>query len=48
MSNLPDEEFLERIAEGVEPTELELELAPARLKAKVYSALMLKHVMRGC
>ncbi len=47
MSNLPDEEFLERIAEGVEPTELELERAPARLKAKVYSALMLKHVETG-
>ena len=47
MSNLPDEEFLERIAEGVELTELELERAPARLKAKVYSALMLKHVETG-
>jgi hypothetical protein len=45
MSNLPDEEFLERIAEGVELTELEL--APARLKAKAYSALMLKEAEAG-
>ena len=45
MSNLPDEEFLERIAEGVEL--MELELAPARLKAKVYSALMLKQAETG-
>ncbi len=45
MSNLPDEEFLERIAEGVELTELEL--APARLKARVYSALMLQQAETG-
>ncbi len=45
MSNLPDEEFLERIAERVEL--IELELAPARLKAKVYSALMLKQAETG-
>jgi len=45
MSNLPDEEFLERIADGVELTEVEL--APARLKAKVYSALMLQQAETG-
>src|SRR5258708_15956692 len=45
MSNLPDEEFLERIADGVELAELER--APARLKAKVYSALMLKQAETG-
>ncbi len=47
MSNLPDEEFLKRIAEDVGLTELELEPAPARLKAKVYSALMLKQAETG-
>ena len=45
MSNLPDEEFLERIADGVELTKLER--APARLKAKVYSALMLQQAETG-
>ncbi len=45
MPNLPDEEFLERIADRVELTDLEL--APARLKAKVYSALMLKQAETG-
>ena len=38
MPNLPDEEFMERIADGVEPSESQA--APSRLKAKVYSALM--------
>jgi len=38
MANLPDEEFIERIAGGVELTAEEV--APSRLKAKVYSALM--------
>jgi len=45
MSNLPDEEFLERIADGVELTELER--APARLKAKVYSSLILQQAETG-
>ena len=38
MSNLPDEEFIEQIADGVELTGPEA--APSRLKAKVYSSLM--------
>ena len=45
MSNLPDEEFLERIADVAELAELER--APVRLKAKVYSALMLKQAETG-
>lgn len=45
MSNLPDEEFLERLADGMELAEQEL--APARLKAKIYSALMLKQAETG-
>jgi len=45
MSNLPDEEFLERIADRVELAELER--APARLKARVYSALMLQQAETG-
>ncbi len=45
MANLPDEEFMERIADGVELTESEA--APARLKAKVYSALMRQQAETG-
>lgn len=45
MPNLPDEEFIERIADGVELTEPEV--APSRLKAKVYSALMLRQAETG-
>jgi hypothetical protein len=45
MPNLPDEEFMERIADGVQVTESEL--APAHLKAKVYSALILRQTETG-
>ncbi len=45
MANLPDEEFMERISDAVELTESES--APARLKAKVYSALMLRLAESG-
>src|SRR5258708_38305398 len=45
MPNLPDHEFMERIADAVELTESEP--APARLKARVYSALMLRQVETG-
>jgi len=45
MPNLPDENFMERIAERVELTESEV--APSRLKAKVYSALMLRQAETG-
>ena len=38
MTRLPDEEFMDRIADGVELTESSA--APAHLKARVYSALM--------
>ncbi len=38
MANLPDEEFMKRIADEVELTQSEL--APVSLKAKVYSALI--------
>ncbi len=45
MANLPDEEFMEQIAGGVELTEFEP--APARLKAKVYSTLILRQAETG-
>ena len=45
MPNLPDEEFVERIADGVEL--MQSEAAPARLKAGVYSALMLRQAESG-
>jgi hypothetical protein len=45
MPNLPEENFMERIANGVELTESEG--APARLKAKVYSALILRQAETG-
>ena len=45
MPNLPDHEFMEQIAGAVELTESEL--APARLKAKVYSTLMLRQAETG-
>ena len=45
MPNLPDEELMERVADGVELAESEM--APARLKAKVYSALMLRQAETG-
>ena len=38
MANLPDEEFIQLLADSVEPSESEP--APARLKAKLYSALV--------
>lgn len=44
MANLPDEEFM-RIADGAEP--IEPEAAPARLKARVYSALILQQAKTG-
>ncbi len=45
MANLPDGEFTERIADGVELSKAEV--APARLKAKVYSALVLRQAATG-
>jgi hypothetical protein len=45
MANLPDEEFIERIAGGIELTAEEA--APSRLKAKVYSALMQRQTETG-
>jgi hypothetical protein len=45
MSNLPDEEFMGQIADRVELTGPEA--APSRLKAKVYSALMLRQAETG-
>ena len=45
MPNLPDHEFMERIAGAVEQTESES--APARLKAKVYSSLVLRQAETG-
>ncbi len=45
MRSLPDEEFMERIADEVELTESEA--APARLKAKVYSALVQRQSETG-
>ena len=45
MPNLPDDEFMERIADGMELATSEV--APARLKAKVYSALVLRQAESG-
>ncbi len=45
MANLPDEQFMERIADEVELTESLA--APTRLKANVYSALMLRQAETG-
>ena len=45
MPNLPDEEFMERIAGEVELTEAQA--APSRLRAKVYSALTLRQAESG-
>lgn len=45
MANLPDEEFMEQIAGGVEIAKSEP--APARLKAKLYSTLMLRQSETG-
>ncbi|MFZ3343249.1 MAG: hypothetical protein WA609_03060 [Terriglobales bacterium] len=45
MPNLPDEGFLERIADAVDLTQHES--APSRLKAKVYSALVLRQAETG-
>jgi hypothetical protein len=45
MANLPDEQFIERIADEVELTESQA--APARLKAKVYSSLLLRQAETG-
>ncbi len=45
MPNLPDEEFMVRIADGVELTGPEV--APARLKAKVYSDLTSRQAETG-
>ena len=47
MANLPDEQFMERMADEVELTETETESAPTRLKAKVYSALMERQAETG-
>ncbi len=45
MANLRDEEFMERIVGGAELTKSEP--APACLKAKVYSTLMLRQAKTG-
>lgn len=45
MPNLPDERLMERIADEVEP--IEPQMAPSRLKAKVYSALVLRQAEAG-
>ena len=45
MANLPDEKFIERIADGVELGESSA--APSSLKAKVYSALVLRQADTG-
>jgi hypothetical protein len=45
MAKLPDEEFIQRLADMVEPAETEV--APARLKAKLYSALVLRQTETG-
>jgi hypothetical protein len=45
MANLPDEQFMERIADEAELTESLA--APTRLKAKVYSALMQRQAATG-
>jgi len=45
MASLPDDEFMEKIADAVELSELEE--APARLKAKLYSILVQKQVQTG-
>ena len=45
MANLPDDEFIKRIADEVELPQPEA--APARLKAKVYSALMTRIAETG-
>jgi hypothetical protein len=45
MANLPDEEFMDQIAGRVELAGGEP--VPARLKAKVYSALMLRQAETG-
>ncbi len=45
MASLPDEQFMERIADGAELTQSDV--APARLKARVYSALVLRQAETG-
>jgi hypothetical protein len=45
MANLPDDEFMDRIADEVEL--VKPEVAPARLKARVYSALMERQAETG-
>ena len=45
MTRLPDEEFMDRIADGVELTAPEP--APARLKAKILSALLARQAETG-
>ena len=45
MASLPDEQFLARIADEVEL--IEPEVAPARFKARVYSALIMRQAETG-
>jgi len=45
MASLPDEKFMERIADAVELSELEQ--MPTRLKARLYSALVLRQAETG-
>jgi hypothetical protein len=45
VANLPDEQFIEKVSDGVELTEPAH--APSDLKAKVYSALMRRQAETG-
>lgn len=45
MASLPDDEFMERTADSIEL--IESEPAPARLKAKLYSALVQRQAQTG-
>jgi hypothetical protein len=45
MASLPDDEFMEKIADAVELSESEQ--VPARLKARLYSALVQQQVQTG-
>ena len=44
---IADDSFFERLSRGAEPVEGELANAPSRLKAKVYSALLLQQTASG-
>lgn len=44
-TNIPDDELMQFIANGIEPEEAST--APSRLKARVYSALMVRQAKAG-